>query len=68
MMPAARGSGDMENMMWAGTALYRSVHRELAVDFAQTILEIRPVMLLPGLHENFERGVDRSSRLFKFRP
>jgi hypothetical protein len=40
----------------------------LSVDFAQTILEIAPVMLLPGLHENFERGVDRSSRLFKFRP
>jgi hypothetical protein len=39
----------------------------LAVDFAQTILEIAPVMLLPGLHDNFERGVDRFSSLFKFR-
>jgi hypothetical protein len=32
----------------------------------QTILEIAPVMLLPGLHGNFESGVDRFSRLFKF--
>ena len=44
-----------------------SLHRELSVDFAQTILEIAPMMLLPGLHEDFERGVDRFSRLLTFR-
>ena len=37
------------------------MHRELAVDFAQTILEIAPAMFLPGLHKTFESGVDRSS-------
>jgi hypothetical protein len=51
----------------AGTALTASRHREFSVDCAQTILEIAPGMLLPGLHENFERGVDRFSSLFKFR-
>jgi hypothetical protein len=45
----------------------RSLRRELSVDFAQTILEIAPVMLLPGLHVNFECGVDCFSSLFKFR-
>jgi hypothetical protein len=41
--------------MWAGTALTVSLHSELSVDFTQTILEIAPVMLLPGLHGNFEK-------------
>jgi hypothetical protein len=53
--------------MWAGTALTAELHRQLSVDFAQTILEIASVMLLPGLHGHFERGVDRFSRLVKFR-
>ena len=49
------------------SSLTLSLRRELSVDFAQTILEIAPAMLLPGLHDNFERGVDRFSSLFKFR-
>jgi hypothetical protein len=44
-----------------------SLPRELSVDFAQTMLEIAQTMLLPDLHDNFERGVDRFSSLFKFR-
>jgi hypothetical protein len=47
----------MENGISAGTALTASLHREFSVNCLQTILEIAPVMLLPGLHVNFECGL-----------
>ena len=60
-MPAACGSGRY------GKFIYAHCTASCSVNCLQTILEIAPAMLLPGLHENVESGVDRSSRLFKFR-